>query len=73
MQRHGRKVAQPLQEGRHRCAVHEGGGRTRIFHVEGEWEDLRETLGKEDFVKGRKAALLPLFEDMKSWLEEVVR
>ena len=45
----------------------------RIFHVEGEWEDLRGTLGKEDFVKGRKAALLPLFEDMKSWLEEVVR
>ena len=44
-----------------------------IFHVEGEWEDRRGTLGKEDFVKGRKAALLPLFEDMKSWLEEVVR
>ena len=41
--------------------------------MEGEWEDRRGTLGKEDFVKGRKAALLPLFEDMKSWLEEVVR
>ena len=38
----------------------------KIFHGEGKWEDLRGTISKEDFVKGRKAALLPLFEDMKA-------
>ncbi|MSU07324.1 IS66 family transposase [Spirochaetales bacterium NM-380-WT-3C1] len=45
----------------------------KIFHEEGKWEDLRGTISKEEFVEGRKAALLPLFEDMKAWLEEVVK
>ncbi|MDD6058292.1 MAG: transposase, partial [Clostridiales bacterium] len=71
---HARRKCIEASEGRTKGVAVEMKKRyARIFHVEGEWEDRRGTLGKEDFVKGRKAALLPLFEDMKSWLEEVVR
>lgn len=41
-----------------------------IFHVEGQWNKKRGTVSKEEFIEGRKAEMLPLFEDLKAFCEE---
>ena len=71
---HGQRKCIEAAEGRTKgVAVDMRKRYAEIFHEEGKWEDLRGTISKEEFVEGRKAALLPLFEDMKAWLEEVVK
>ena len=40
-----------------------------IFHVEGQWNEKRGTMSSEEFVAGRKAEMLPLFEDLKTFCE----
>ncbi len=42
----------------------------KIFHVESQWNDKRGTISKDEFVAGRKAEMLPLFEDLKAFCEE---
>ena len=71
---HARRKTIEASEGRTKGVAFEMKKRyAKIFHEEGKWEDLRGTISKEDFVKGRKAAMLPMFEDMKAWLEDVVK
>ena len=71
---HARRKTIEASEGRTKGVAVEMKKRyAKIFHEEGKWEDLRGTISKEEFVEGRKTALLPLFEDMKAWLEEVVK
>lgn len=41
----------------------------KIFHVESQWNKKRGTMSKEEFVTGRKAEMLPLFEDLKTYCE----
>ena len=40
-----------------------------IFHIEGQWNKKRGTISAEEFVAGRKAEMLPLFEDLKTYCE----
>ena len=71
---HARRKTIEASEGRTKGVAFEMKKRyAKIFHEEGKWEDLRGTISKEEFVKGRKAAMLPMFEDMKAWLEDVVK
>ena len=71
---HARRKCIEASEGRTKGVAVEMKKRyAKIFHEEGKWEDLRGTISKEEFVKGRKAAMLPMFEDMKAWLEDVVK
>ena len=71
---HARRKTIEASEGRTKGVAVEMKKRyAKIFHEEGKWEDLRGTISKEEFVKGRKAAMLPMFEDMKAWLEDVVK
>ncbi len=44
----------------------------KIFHTESIWNKRRNTMSGDEFIAGRKAAMLPLFEDMKDWLETLV-
>ena len=44
----------------------------KIFHTESIWNKRRDTMSSDEFIAGRKAAMLPLFEDMKDWLEKIV-
>lgn len=41
-----------------------------IFHAESQMKDLKASLTDEEFISQRKAAMLPLFEDMKNWLND---
>ena len=71
---HARRKTIEASEGRTKGVAFEMKKRyAKIFHEEGKWEDLRGTISKEEFVKGRKDAMLPMFEDMKAWLEEIVK
>lgn len=45
----------------------------RIFHAESAWDRKRGTMPKEDFIAGRKAEMLPLFEEFRDWLVDAVR
>ncbi|MDY4798226.1 MAG: IS66 family transposase [Bullifex sp.] len=44
----------------------------KIFHTESIWNSRRDIMSRDEFITGRKAAMLPLFEDMKDWLEKLV-
>ncbi len=41
----------------------------KIFHTESQWNEKRGTMSHEEFVAGRKAEMLPLFEDLKTYCE----
>lgn len=45
----------------------------KIFHVESQWNEKRGTISPEEFVAGRKAEMLPLFEDLKTFCEEKIK
>lgn len=44
-----------------------------IFHIEKIWNDKRDTVTHEEFVAGRKAEMLPLFEDLKAYCESKIK
>lgn len=44
-----------------------------IFHVESQWNDRRGTMPSEEFVAGRKAEMLPLLEDLKTFCEDKLK
>ena len=44
----------------------------KIFDVEAEWNEKRDTLSEEEFIRGRKGAMLPLFEEFRTFLQKEV-
>ena len=43
-----------------------------IFHAESQMKDLKASLTEEEFIAQRRAAMLPLFEDMNNWLNDTL-